>query len=185
MHMTADGGKTWTVISPDLTTNDKSKQQSPAGIGPDGQDVPCTLIAIAESPIERGVIWTGSNDGVVSMTRDGGKHWSNVTANIPNLPTCGSPSASTSSSRGRRMHLRYGNQRLQRASQPSLTHPRSRATTRHMARRSVCSSAVQGRSRNGTLLGASVECREQSPRRTPLSYYLRAPAPGPVRLTDS
>ena len=87
--MAADGGKTWTVISPDLTTNDKSKQQSPAGIGPDGQDVPCTLIAIAESPIERGVIWMRSNDGVVSVTRDGGKHWSNVTANIPNLPTCG------------------------------------------------------------------------------------------------
>jgi hypothetical protein len=54
--MTADGSKTWTVISPDLATNDKSKQQSPAGIGPDGQDFPCTLIAIAESPIERGVM---------------------------------------------------------------------------------------------------------------------------------
>ena len=55
-HMTADGSKTWTVISPDLTTNDKSKQRSPAGIGPDGQDFSCTLIAIAESPIERGVM---------------------------------------------------------------------------------------------------------------------------------
>ncbi len=87
--MTADGGKTWTIISPDLTTNDKAKQASPLGIGPDGQDVPCTLIAIEESAIEPGVIWTGSNDGVVSVTRDGGKHWSNVTANIPNLPPWG------------------------------------------------------------------------------------------------
>jgi photosystem II stability/assembly factor-like uncharacterized protein len=89
VHMTADGGNTWTIISPDLTTNDKSKQQAPLGLGPDGQDVPCTLIAIAESPIEPGVIWTGSNDGVVSVTRDGGKHWSNVTGNIPNLPPWG------------------------------------------------------------------------------------------------
>jgi photosystem II stability/assembly factor-like uncharacterized protein len=89
VHMTADGGKTWTIISPDLTTNDKSRQESPPGLGPDGQDVPCTLIAIAESPIEAGVIWTGSNDGVVSVTRDGGRHWTNVTANIPNLPPWG------------------------------------------------------------------------------------------------
>jgi photosystem II stability/assembly factor-like uncharacterized protein len=51
--------------------------------------VPATLIAIAESPLERGVIWTGSNDGVVSVTRDGGKTWSNVTANITGLKPWG------------------------------------------------------------------------------------------------
>ena len=89
VHMTADGGKTWSIISPDLTTNDKSKQATALGLGPDGQDVPCTLIAIEESAIEPGVIWTGSNDGVVSVTRDGGRHWSNVTASIPNLPAWG------------------------------------------------------------------------------------------------
>jgi len=83
VHMSADGGDTWSVISPDLTTNDKSKQGIPPGLYPETQDVPCTLIYIEESPIEPGVIWTGSNDGVVSLTRDGGKTWTNVTANIP------------------------------------------------------------------------------------------------------
>jgi len=85
VHESTDGGRTWSVISPDLTTNDKSKQQIPPGLWPETQDVPCTLIAIEESAIERGVVWTGSNDGTVSVTRDGGKSWTNVTANIPNL----------------------------------------------------------------------------------------------------
>ena len=84
VHQSPDGGETWSVISPDLTTNDKSKQQVPPDFhGRVTQDVPCTLIYIEESPIEPGVIWTGSNDGVVSLTRDGGKTWTNVTANIP------------------------------------------------------------------------------------------------------
>ena len=84
VHQSPDGGETWSVISPDLTTNDKSKQQVPLDFHDRvTQDVPCTLIYIEESPIEPGVIWTGSNDGVVSLTRDGGKTWTNVTANIP------------------------------------------------------------------------------------------------------
>lgn len=83
VHATADGGKSWTQISPDLTTNDKSRQAVPAGIFPETQDVPSSLIAIEESAIERGVIWTGSNDGVVSVTRDGGRSWSNVSAPLP------------------------------------------------------------------------------------------------------
>ena len=89
VHQTVDGGETWQQISPDLTTNDKSKQGIPPGIYPETQDVPATLIAIAESPLERGVIWTGSNDGIVSVTRDGGKTWSNVTANITGLKPWG------------------------------------------------------------------------------------------------
>ncbi len=89
VHESADGGRTWSVISPDLTTNDKSKQGIPPGLWPETQDVPSTLIAIEESAVERGVIWTGSNDGVVSLTRDGGKTWTNVTANIPNLGAWG------------------------------------------------------------------------------------------------
>jgi photosystem II stability/assembly factor-like uncharacterized protein len=89
VHETADGGRTWEVISPDLTTNDKSKQQIPPGLWPETQDVPSSLIAIEESPLERGVIWTGSNDGVVSVTRDGGRTWSNVTGNIPGLASWG------------------------------------------------------------------------------------------------
>jgi photosystem II stability/assembly factor-like uncharacterized protein len=89
VHESADGGRTWSVISPDLTTNDKAKQQIPPGLWPETQDVPSTLIAIEASAIEPGVIWTGSNDGTVSVTRDGGKAWTNVTANIPNLGAWG------------------------------------------------------------------------------------------------
>ena len=62
VHESADGGRTWTVISPDLTTNDKAKQQVPPGLWPETQDVPSTLIAIEESAIEPDVIWTGSKE---------------------------------------------------------------------------------------------------------------------------
>jgi photosystem II stability/assembly factor-like uncharacterized protein len=77
-----DGGENWTEISPDLTTNDKSKQGDDGGpITKDnvGVDVYCTIFAISESPVEKGVIWTGSDDGLVHVTRDGGKNWDNVT----------------------------------------------------------------------------------------------------------
>ena len=94
VHQTADGGQTWRVISPDLTTNDKSHQQQGGGLTRDRIMVEdgSTLFAIAESPKEKGLIWTGSNDGVVQVTRDGGAHWTNVTANIPNLPPWGTVS---------------------------------------------------------------------------------------------
>jgi photosystem II stability/assembly factor-like uncharacterized protein len=79
---TRDRGLTWTVISPDLTRNDKSHQQ-PAG-GPLALDVSSaeftgTLLDIEPSPKTPGEIWTGSDDGVVQVTRDGGKYWANVT----------------------------------------------------------------------------------------------------------
>jgi photosystem II stability/assembly factor-like uncharacterized protein len=89
VHRTTDGGQTWTVISPDLTTNDKGKQGPLPGLQPDNQDVYCVLFAIAESPIARGVIWAGSNDGLVHVTRDAGLNWTNVTAALPNLPPDG------------------------------------------------------------------------------------------------
>jgi len=89
VHRTIDSGHTWTVISPDLTTNDKSKMGPLPGLGPDNQDVYCTLFSIAESPIERGVIWAGSTDGLVHVTRDGGQNWTNVTASIPGLEPAG------------------------------------------------------------------------------------------------
>jgi len=91
LHQSVDKGHTWTVISPDLTTNDKSKQQSSGGLTPDNTSVEfyAVLFAIAESPIEKGVIWTGSNDGLVHVTRDAGRTWTNVTKNIPNLPPWG------------------------------------------------------------------------------------------------
>ncbi len=94
VHQTTDGGHSWTVISPDLSTNDKSKQQISGGLTPDN-DTPeyaCVVFAIAESPLEEGVIWAGTNDGLVQITRDGGAHWTNVTPNIPDLPPWGTVS---------------------------------------------------------------------------------------------
>ena len=91
VHETDNGGQSWRVISPDLTTNDKSHQQSSGGIATDNLMTydGSTLYAIAESPVTTGLIWTGSNDGQVNITRDGGKNWTNVTKNIPNLPPWG------------------------------------------------------------------------------------------------
>ncbi len=94
VHETTNGGERWEVISPDLTENDKTKQQLSGGIT--REDTPptyySTLFAIAESPLEEGVIWTGSNDGLVHVSRDGGSSWSNVTKNIPGLPRWGTVS---------------------------------------------------------------------------------------------
>ena len=91
VHQTTDDGQSWQVISPDLTTNDKSKQGFSGGLTGDniGVEYFSTLYAIAESPREKGLIWTGSNDGLVHLTRDGGKNWTNVTKNLPNLPPSG------------------------------------------------------------------------------------------------
>jgi len=94
VHVTEDKGQTWQVISPDLTTNDKSKQKSSGGLTPDNTSVEfyCVLFAIAESPVDKNVIWAGSNDGLVHVTRDRGGHWENVTKAIPNLPPWGTVS---------------------------------------------------------------------------------------------
>jgi photosystem II stability/assembly factor-like uncharacterized protein len=92
VHVTTDGGRTWSVISPDLTRNDKSKQQISGGLTPDniGVEYGGVVYAIAESRAQAGVIWAGTNDGLVQLTRDGGKTWTNVTANLPGIPTLGS-----------------------------------------------------------------------------------------------
>jgi photosystem II stability/assembly factor-like uncharacterized protein len=77
-----DQGRTWAAISPDLTRNDKTKQT------PSGGDITLditsveyydTVFALAESPLERGLLWAGSDDGVIHLTRDEGKNWENVT----------------------------------------------------------------------------------------------------------
>lgn len=78
----ADRGQSWTEVSPDLTRNDKSRQGQ--GGGPftnegAGGEVYNTIYYIAESPHEQGVIWVGTDDGLVQLTRDGGKTWTNVT----------------------------------------------------------------------------------------------------------
>ena len=75
-------GLSWTVISPDLTRNDKSKQESSGGpITKDNTSVEYydTVFTIAESPVQKDLLWAGSDDGLVHITRDGGKNWTNVT----------------------------------------------------------------------------------------------------------
>ncbi len=82
LFVSTDEGHSWTAISGDLTRDDKSKQ-GPSG-GPitkdnSGVEYYDTIFTVAESPLAKGVIWTGSDDGLVSVTRDDGKHWTNVT----------------------------------------------------------------------------------------------------------
>lgn len=84
-----DQGHSWQVISPDLTKNDKSKQQ-PSG-GPITLDITSveyydTVFTIAESPKQKDLIWAGTDDGLIQLTQDGGKHWSNVTPSNKILP---------------------------------------------------------------------------------------------------
>src|SRR5215831_8656513 len=82
LFKTTDGGVHWEAISPDLTRNDKSKQQP--SVGPINLDYRCTgyydtIFALAESPVTKQVIWAGTDDGLIQITRDGGKSWTNVT----------------------------------------------------------------------------------------------------------
>ena len=94
VHVTTNGGQSWQLLSPDLTTNDKTKQEKTGGLTPDDSSptYATVLFAIAESPLEAGVIWVGSNDGLVHVTRDGGETWDDVTPNIPDLPPWGTVS---------------------------------------------------------------------------------------------
>lgn len=91
VHKSSDGGVTWTVISPDLTANDPRYRETISGtpitIDATGEEMYATLYSIRESPVARGVIWTGANDGPVHVTRDGGRTWTNVTP--PALPPGG------------------------------------------------------------------------------------------------
>ena len=82
LFKTTDAGMHWEAISPDLTRNDKSKQQASGGpIDKDdsGTEYYDTIFAVAESPLVNGLIWVGTDDGLVHITRDGGQNWSNIT----------------------------------------------------------------------------------------------------------
>ncbi len=87
LHKSDDMGDTWEIISPDLTTNDKSKQEQEksGGISRDnsGAENHCTIFTIVESPLNENVIWVGTDDGNIQVTKDGGKSWTNTTANLP------------------------------------------------------------------------------------------------------
>jgi photosystem II stability/assembly factor-like uncharacterized protein len=92
---TRDGGQRWDVISPDLTRNDKTKQKWTGGpITGDNTGVETygTVFAIAESPKQPGVIWSGSDDGLVHLTTDNGENWKNVTAAMTGFPEWGTVS---------------------------------------------------------------------------------------------
>ena len=91
VHRTTNGGQSWEEISPDLTTNDKSRQGISGGLTPDniGVEYCCVIYAFDESPIEPGVFVAGSNDGLVHVSRDDGATWTNVTDNMPDLPPDG------------------------------------------------------------------------------------------------
>jgi photosystem II stability/assembly factor-like uncharacterized protein len=92
VHRTTNGGQSWEVISPDLTLNDHSRMGPSGGLTGDniGVEYAGVVYAIAESPVEKGLIWAGTNDGLVQLTRDDGQSWTNVTANVPDLPPWGS-----------------------------------------------------------------------------------------------
>jgi photosystem II stability/assembly factor-like uncharacterized protein len=82
LFKTTDAGMHWEAISPDLTRNDRSKQQISGGVvtkDDTGTEYYDTIFAIAESPLTKGLIWAGTDDGLIQLTRDGGKTWNNVT----------------------------------------------------------------------------------------------------------
>lgn len=90
VHKSTDKGLTWKIISPDLTTNDpeKQKQSESGGLTMDatGAENHCTILVIEPSPIEEGMLWVGTDDGQVQITKDGGVTWSNVTSAIKGMP---------------------------------------------------------------------------------------------------
>ena len=90
LHKSEDMGDTWEIISPDLTTNDPAKQnqEDSGGLSTDnsGAENHTTIFTIAESPLDENIIWVGTDDGNVQVTRDGGKSWTNTVTNVPGLP---------------------------------------------------------------------------------------------------
>ena len=90
VHKSTNKGDTWEVISPDLTTNDTTKQRQrfSGGLTMDatGAENHTTILAIEPSPLEQGVIWAGTDDGKVQITRDGGSNWTDLSANLSGVP---------------------------------------------------------------------------------------------------
>jgi photosystem II stability/assembly factor-like uncharacterized protein len=92
VHRTTNGGQSWEEISPDLTLNDRGRMGSSGGLTGDniGVEYAGVVYGLAESPKERGLLWAGTNDGLLHVTRDAGRTWTNVTKNLPGLPPWGS-----------------------------------------------------------------------------------------------
>ncbi|MGE3189606.1 MAG: WD40/YVTN/BNR-like repeat-containing protein, partial [Vicinamibacterales bacterium] len=94
LYRSPDRGHSWQAISPDLTTNTDREALSIMGVTGDkiaiakhdGVSSFSNLVTIGESPLKAGLLWTGSDDGVVSVSRDAGANWANVSANVPGVP---------------------------------------------------------------------------------------------------
>jgi len=89
LFKSVDRGETWRIISPDLSTHDPVKmRRDSGGLTRDvtGAENHCTISTVAESPLRPGLIWAGTDDGNVQLTRDGGVNWTNVRGNIPGVP---------------------------------------------------------------------------------------------------
>jgi photosystem II stability/assembly factor-like uncharacterized protein len=90
VHKSVDKGQNWSVVSPDLTTNDpeKQKQIESGGLTYDVTQAEnhCTILAIAPSPVEKNVIWVGTDDGNLQLTTDGGENWENLSEMIKEMP---------------------------------------------------------------------------------------------------
>ncbi|MEM7369834.1 MAG: sialidase [Bacteroidota bacterium] len=91
VHRTTNGGQSWEEVSPDLSLNDVSKLGVSGGLTPDniGVEYGSVIYALDESPVQQGVLWAGTNDGLVHISKDGGVSWTNVSENIPDLPPFG------------------------------------------------------------------------------------------------
>ena len=82
LFKTTDGGVRWQTVSPDLTRNDKSKQKVSGGditLDDSGTEYYDTIFSLAESPLKKGLLWVGTDDGLIQLTQDEGKTWTNVT----------------------------------------------------------------------------------------------------------
>ncbi len=90
VHRSDDMGNTWEIISPDLTTNDSTKQnqEDSGGLSMDnsGAENHTTIFTITESPLNENIIWAGTDDGNIQVTKNGGKSWKNVVENVPGVP---------------------------------------------------------------------------------------------------
>lgn len=103
VHKSTDKGVSWQIISPDLTTNDAEKikaYQNTGGLTMDitGAETHCSILSIAPSKLQQGLLWVGTDDGVVQLTKDGGKSWTSFRGKIPGLPAgCFIPQITASS----------------------------------------------------------------------------------------
>lgn len=90
VHRSRDQGRSWEIISPDLTTNDPAKQRADESGGltvdASGAEMHTTILSTQVSHLDPDLIWVGTDDGNVQVTRDGGESWTNVRANVPGLP---------------------------------------------------------------------------------------------------